>query len=301
LVDIDIAKFRDDDEGLHRAIYLMARANYRQTCVNLRDGILQDAWHQTNEYLRLCGVGLTGIVRRDDLGPYEYRSMRNTAVYGAYGMADELDLPRPKATTTVKPSGTASKCLDTTEGAHRPGGRYIVNTILFGRDDPNVPILIDAGYPVYDHPNNPSAVLVEFPVEWADVTGFDMVDGVPVNLESAVSQLERYRMLMNSYIDHNCSITVSYSPEEIPEIVGWFDKHWDEYVGVSFLLRGDHRATAEEMGFAYMPQRTVSEEEYRERSSGIRPVDLSDSGNQEAFEIGLASADECAGGACPVR
>ena len=42
---------------------LIARANYRQSCVNLDDGVLQRTWHGLNEYLHLCGVGLTGIVQ----------------------------------------------------------------------------------------------------------------------------------------------------------------------------------------------------------------------------------------------
>lgn len=100
-MEIDIAKFRGNSSGLLRAIELAARANYRQTCVNLQDGILQEAWHLNNEFLRLCGVGLTGIARRDDLSYYDYTAMQRAAVYGAYSMADELEMQRPKNITTV--------------------------------------------------------------------------------------------------------------------------------------------------------------------------------------------------------
>ena len=50
--------------GLLPAVWLNGRANYRRTCVNLKDGILQDKWRQTNEFLHLCGVSLTGLVPR---------------------------------------------------------------------------------------------------------------------------------------------------------------------------------------------------------------------------------------------
>jgi ribonucleoside-triphosphate reductase (formate) len=53
LVEIDVAKFKGDSAGLRRAVELAARANYRQTCVNLIDGILQEAWHLNNAFLRL--------------------------------------------------------------------------------------------------------------------------------------------------------------------------------------------------------------------------------------------------------
>lgn len=101
LTEIDVAKFKGDSDGLKRAVHLAARANYRQTCVNLNDGILQENWHLNNDFLRLCGVGLTGIVRRPDLKAYDYAELQRVATSGAYGMADELGTPRPKNVTTV--------------------------------------------------------------------------------------------------------------------------------------------------------------------------------------------------------
>jgi ribonucleoside-triphosphate reductase len=105
LTETDIAKFKGNTAGLHEAIRLAARANYRQTCVNLKDGILQEAWHLNNYFLRLCGVGLTGIAKRPDMTGYDYEYLKRTATAAAIGMADELGLPRPKNTTCVKPSG----------------------------------------------------------------------------------------------------------------------------------------------------------------------------------------------------
>ena len=65
LVEVDWGKFLQDFGGLQEAIEIVARANYRQTCVNLDDGVLQRSWHELNEFLRLCGVGATGIVPED--------------------------------------------------------------------------------------------------------------------------------------------------------------------------------------------------------------------------------------------
>jgi adenosylcobalamin-dependent ribonucleoside-triphosphate reductase len=101
LTEVDVGKFKGDSNGLRRAIHIASRANYRQTCVNLLDGILQEAWHLNNDFLRLCGVGLTGIARRPDLRAYDYSELARTATAGAYSMADELGTPRPKNVTTV--------------------------------------------------------------------------------------------------------------------------------------------------------------------------------------------------------
>lgn len=105
LTETDLAKFKGNNAGLHEAIKLAARANYRQTCVNLNDGILQESWHLNNYFMRLCGVGITGIAMRPDLQSYDYEYLKRTATSAATAMAEELGLPKPKNITTVKPSG----------------------------------------------------------------------------------------------------------------------------------------------------------------------------------------------------
>ena len=155
LTEVDLGKFVGDHAGLMRALKLIARANYRQTCVNLHDGVLQEAWHLNNEFLHLCGVGLTGIARRKNLGAYDYKQMQRVTTSAAYRMADELDLPRPKNVTTVKPSGTLSKIMDTTEGVHKPLGKYIFNNVNFSKHDPLISVLRNANYNVFDHPTDP--------------------------------------------------------------------------------------------------------------------------------------------------
>lgn len=299
LTEVDIGKFKGDSAGLKRAVHIAARANYRQTCVNLLDGILQEAWHLNNEFLRLCGVGLTGIVRRPDLVPYDYSELQRTAVAGAYSMADELGLPRPKNVTTVKPSGTLSKVMDTTEGVHKPLGKYIFNNITFGKFDPLVPLCRAAGYKVIDHPTDSSAVLITFPVSWDDVP-FDRVvkDGIvlEVNLESAISQLNRYKMLMQNWCQQNVSATISYSVEEVDDIVDWLIRNWDDYVGVSFLFRADPTKTAKDLGYQYLPQEVVTREAFKAYSETLQPIEL-----EQANDIDAPIEDDCESGVCPVR
>lgn len=303
LTEVDVGKFKGDSSGLRRAIHIAARANYRQTCVNLRDGILQESWHLNNEFLRLCGVGLTGIVRRPDLGSYDYEDLQRTATAGAYSMADELGLPRPKNITTVKPSGTLSKIMDTTEGVHKPLGKYIFNNVNFSKHDPLVPLCRASGYHVIDHPTDSSSVLITFPVSWDDVP-FDKVtkdiNGKPtvleVNLESALSQLERYKMLMTSWCQQNVSATISYSVDEVPGIVDWLMDNWDVYVGVSFLFRADPTMTAKDLGYLYLPQEVVTKDVFDEYVSRLLPLELDKTNSLEEMDT-----QECAGGACPIK
>ncbi|MCF4099795.1 ribonucleoside-triphosphate reductase, adenosylcobalamin-dependent [Maritalea mediterranea] len=312
LIEVDLGKYSPLDlKELGDDIYLVARANYRQTCVNLKDGVLSDSWHELNEFLRLMGAGITGIVKWEAKYPelyfldaeekieYDYQRLGEKARAGGYSMADELNLPRPKAVTTVKPSGTLSKIMDTTEGVHKPLGRYVFNNVNFSKSDPLVEKLRKADYRVFDNPADPSGVIVTIPVSYEDVE-FDEVeldDGriVHVNQETAVEQLQRYKRLMDNYVDHNCSITVSYDPSEVPEIVDWLYENWDSFVGVSWLFRNDPTKTAEDLGYQYLPQEVVDQETFYAYVKNLKSVDLdSDEGED------LVDAD-CSTGACPIR
>jgi ribonucleoside-triphosphate reductase len=304
LTETNLAAFNGDLLGLHRAHYLAGRMNYRQTCVDLRDGVLQSSWHELNQFLRLCGVGVTGIVQWEEAEtPAAWEDLRYWAQKGANSMADELGLPRSKAITTVKPSGTLSKIMDTTEGVHKPMAKYIFNNVMFSKHDKLVPLLRAAGYRVMEHPLDDTGVLVTLPVAYENVEFDEVVvtrDGrdvvLQVNKESAVSQLNRYKLLMGNYVDHNCSITVSYDPSEIPAITEWLYNNWDHYVGVSWLLRNDPTKTAADLGYPYLPQEAVTQEAYEAYVRTLVEVDIDRANSFEEVQ-----SEECSMGVCPVR
>lgn len=309
LVETAVSRFNGDEAALHRAHYLVARANYRQTCVNLDDGILQRTWHELNDFLRLCGVGVTGVIGWEFAGDAEaWEELRTVAHAGANGMADELGMPRPKLVTTIKPSGTQTKVFgvdgdELGEGIHKPLGRFIFNNVNFSKDDPIVAVMQKAGYDIIENPYDATGRIVKFPVEYTNIE-FDKITKtirgeeveVEVNLETAVSQLDRYKMVQDHYVDHNCSITISYSLDEVPEIIDWLMDNWDSYVGVSFIYRNDPTKTAAELGYPYLPQEVVDEKTFRAYTTKLLPVDLLGTDIEEMVQI-----DDCAGGACPIR
>jgi len=191
---------------------------------------------------------------------------------------------------------TLSKIMDTTEGAHKPLGKYIFNNVTFGKHDPLIPKLKDAGYKVINHPTDADGVLVTFPVEWEDVP-FHKVNGMEVNLETAIEQLERYKLLQTSWSQQNVSVTISYSPDEVPDIIDWLLDNWDVYVGVSFLYRTDPTKTAKDLGYLYLPQEVVTKETFDEYKKKLSPVVLDESTN--SFDE--IQGETCATGACPIK
>lgn len=299
LVEVDVAKFIGDSANLYRAISLAARMNYRQTVVDFRDGVLQESWHLNNEFLRLCGVGVTGIVQREDLSEYDWKALKYSAVVAARNMAKELGLQHPKNVTTVKPSGTVSKIMDTTEGIHKPLGKYIFNWVNFSRKDPLINALKKANYEVKDNPSDYTGIVACLPVRWDNIE-FDTVtkEGkeYEVNLESAIDQLNRYLKIQTYFTDHNVSNTISYDPEEVPDIIDWLLAHWDFYVAVSFLFRTDPTKSAKDLGFEYLPQEVVSKERYDTYVKQLLPVNFDETESYEELED-----DGCAAGACPIK
>jgi ribonucleoside-triphosphate reductase len=288
LVNNCLPRFKGNIAALERAVYLIARANYRQTCVNLNDGILQPRWHQNNDALRLCGVSLTGIVQAPWMTSYHRRRLRNAAITGAYSMADELGLPRPKAVTTITPGGTISKAMGGTdvgeiaEGIHKPLGQYILNWINFSQHDPLVKVHREAGYKVITNPQDGNNVLICFPVRYDNIK-FDRVphpktgEAMMVNLEPATKQLDRYLVWANEWCDHNPSCTIYYDEQEIPEIAGWLSANWHRgYIATAFIRRTNPLLTPADVKQPYLPQEVVTEGRYNEYEKSLHPVDYTE-------------------------
>ncbi len=305
LVETVVCRFNGDLPELLRAHYLIARANYRQTCVDLDDGILQRSWHELNEFLRLTGVGVTGVVSwSDENRPDSWEALRKAAHDGVHSMADELGMPRSKLVTTIKPSGTQSKAsglmgMEIPEGVHKPLGRYIFNNMNMSKHDPLIVMLEKANYHTFPNPNDDMNVLVRLPVEYSSIQFTRTVlNGVQmeINLESALEQLNRYLMTMNHYTDHNTSVTISYDVGEVDEIIDWCIENWDGMAGVSFLFRNDPTKTAADLGYQYLPQEVVDKKTFQDYTSQLGSIDWS--GTDSSLDVD--SGGECATGACPV-
>lgn len=305
LVEINLAAFWDgkkfDLKAAEEVIYIFARHNYRQTCVDLRDGVLQEKWHYNNKNLRLCGVSLTGFGEYTPT-PYELRRLKRMATYGTYSMAMELGTELPSNITTIKPSGTVSKVMGTSEGIHTPMGQYIFNWVVFNGLDPLIPTLEKANYNVMDHPTLPNTKLVCLPEEFNSPNLTESEHGYSYDDESIQAQFDRYLTVEANWCDQNISNTMYYKQDEMGHMFDLIDFHWDNYVAFSFAPRQDLSVSPEEMrkiyNAPYLPQELVDEGTYRAYVDQLVDIDvfaIAD-GDQE-----LADEAGCANGACPVR
>ena len=283
-----------DEDALLAAQRLSARAGYRMTCRELE--IYQ--WDQVQRRDRLLGCSLTGWqdmvnatgMSRDDQARLLER-LRATAHEAAQQLAAQLGLPAPLLATTVKPEGTLSLLPTVSSGVHYSHAPYYIRRVRITATDPLCKVCEDLGYPVFPEvgqdPETCKTKVVEFPVQAPE--GRVKAD------VSAVEQLENYKMFMQHYVDHNCSITVHVRDNEWDEVEDWVWANWDEVVALSFLSYDDSF-------YELLPYEAISREEYERRKAAMRPFNPSLISKYEHEETELdIGASDCVGGVCPVR
>lgn len=283
-----------DLEGLLEAQRLSARAGYRMTCVELE----LPRWNHVQSRDRLLGCSLTGwqdmvnAVGLDRDGEAELlRKMREVAHEAANEYARSLDHNAPILVTTVKPEGTLSQLPAVSSGVHYSHSQYFIRRVRINSHDPLVKVCEELGYPVHPEVGQDWATcvtkVVEFPIKAPKgKTKYDV---------TAIQQLENYKLFMENYVDHNCSITVSVRNNEWDEVEQWVWDNWDDLVAVSFLPLDDSF-------YELLPYEAIDEEEYKKRVAEMKPFIPSLISKYERSEAELdIGTDGCEGGVCPVR
>jgi len=283
-----------DEKNLLRAQRLSARAGYRMTCVELE----LPMWDAVQQRDKLIGCSLTGwqdMVNATNMTIESQgtllKKLREVAKKEAEMYALELGQNVPLLVTTVKPEGTLSQLPTVSSGVHYSHSPYYIRRVRISADDPLVKVCEELDYPVFPEVGQEletcSTKVVEFPVKAPEGrTKYDV---------SAIEQLENYKLFMENYVDHNCSITVHVRNHEWEAVEEWVWKHWDEVMAVSFLSLDDSF-------YELLPYESIDEAEYNKRLSNMkafRPSLISKYEKEEiVFDIGT---DGCESGACPVR
>jgi ribonucleoside-diphosphate reductase alpha chain/ribonucleoside-triphosphate reductase len=283
-----------DRAGLIAAQKLSARAGYRMTCTELE---IPD-WNAVQQRDKLLGCSLTGwqdMVNATGLdmdGQKELLAeLRSAAHDAANQYAEELDSPEPLLVTTIKPEGTLSLLPVVSSGVHFSHAPYFIRRIRISADDPLVKVCEELGYPVYPEVGqtreNATTKVVEFPVR--------APSGRIKSDVTAIEQLEIYKLFMENYVDHNCSITVHVRDEEWGAVEEWVWGNWDDLVALSFLPYDDSF-------YELLPFEEITREEYERRVSEMKPFipSLISKYEKEETDFDIGN-DGCEGGVCPVR
>lgn len=283
-----------DYNGLFKAQRLSARAGYRMTCVELE----LNKWDEVQHRDKLIGCSLTGwqdMVNALNMTREEQvdllKKLRNVAQKEAEVYAMEVGAKVPILVTTVKPEGTLSQLPTVSSGVHYSHSPYFIRRVRISSDDPLVKVCEELNYPVFPEVGQDletcATKVVEFPVKAPDgKTKYDV---------TALEQLENYKMFMDHYVDHNCSITVHVRNHEWDAVEEWVWNNWDDCLALSFLSLDDNF-------YELLPYEAIEEDEYHRRVAEMlpfRPSLISKYEKKETvFDIG---SDGCENGVCPVR
>lgn len=216
-----------------------------------------------------------------------------------------------------KSHNTIAQLPTVSSGCHRAYAPYYLRRIRVSKVDPVAKALRDLGVPCVPENNQGEDLDAEICNTW--VFTFPIKTAAPIRAidERAVDQLERYKSLMQNYIDHNQSITVTvkgadydenWNPipgtSEWEEVVDWLAQpdNWASTIGVSFLPRWDPSENIS--AYPNLPYQPSTELEYANLSAQFQIkeaelVALISKYEQEYEEADLGS--DCTSGGCPIR
>ena len=251
---------------------------------------LSAEWVKNTAEERLLGVSLTGIMDAKITShpdPKLLERLRDYARRTNHKYADQLDIPRSKSITCVKPSGTVSQLCNSASGIHARHNDYYIRTIRMDKKDSITQFLTDQGVQVEDEQFRPDTTAVfSFPIKAPKgaLTRNDM---------TAIEQLENWLVYQRHWCEHKPSVTISVKDDEWMDVGAWVWKYFDEISGISFLPHSDH-------SYVQAPYTDCTKEEY-DALNKTTPKDINwTSFIEEDDNTEGAQTLACVAGACEI-
>ena len=279
----------DTEETLKRKIRLATILGTLQS--NLTHfQFLSAEWVKNTAEERLLGVSLTGIMDAKITShpdPKLLERLRDHARRTNHTYADQLDIPRSRSITCVKPSGTVSQLVDSASGIHARHNNHYIRTIRMDKKDSITQFLIDQGVQVEDEQFRPDTTSVfSFPIKAPKgaITRNDM---------TALEQLENWLIYQRHWCEHKPSVTISVKDDEWMDVGSWVWRYFDEISGISFLPYSDHT-------YVQAPYQDATKEEYDAlKKKTPQNIDWSTFLEKDDNTIG-AQTLACVAGACEI-
>ncbi len=286
-----IARQNDTAETLREKVELATIIGTIQSMATHFPG-LRDIWKKNCSEERLLGVDLNGQMdSRVSQDPEVQRMLQETSIEVNRVYAQALGIPASAATTTVKPSGNSSQLLNSSSGIHARWSHYYVRNVRVSSHSPVYKVLRDAGVPM-DPENgqtrdNATTWVVHFPVE-------SPAEAKTRTDRTALQQCEYWLQNRQCYTEHNPSVTITYKPHEVLDLIRWIWEHQDKIGGMAFLPHSDAQ-------YQQMPYQEISETEYRERRDSFPEIDYSKIYRYEESDLTTAAQElACMAGNCDV-
>lgn len=255
---------------------------------------LRPIWQRNTEKDALIGVSMTGIasgavLNLDMPKAAEVIRSENKRV------AEIIGINPAARQTCVKPAGTTSLTLGTSSGIHAWHNDFYIRRLRVGKNEA-IYSYLSANYPElvedeYFRPHDTAVISVPQ----------KSPDGAILRTESALSLLERVKMITDKWIrpgyvkgqnTHNVSATISIKEEEWTEVSEWMWENRGVYNGLSVLPFSDHT-------YVQAPFEDCTEETYNEMMQSLKEISLEEV-KEETDNTNLSGELACAGGSCTI-
>ncbi|MBV9354528.1 MAG: recombinase [Chloroflexi bacterium] len=291
-LSIAVARAEDTRESLREKVEIATIIGTIQSLATYFPD-LRPMWKENCDQERLLGVDITGqldsAVAQDASVMRELRGVA-TEINREYAL--QLGINQSAAITTVKPSGNSSQLLNCASGLHARWAPYYERNVRVAATSPIFKVLRDAGVPM--DPENGQTVdeantwVIHFPVK--------SPDGATTRRDrSALQQCEYWLRNKQNWTDHNPSVTITYRPDEVVDLIGWIWEHRDLIGGMAFLPSFDAQ-------YAQLPYIEITRQEYEQRAARFPDVDFAKLWRYESTDLTTAAQElACVAGRCEVE
>ncbi len=290
-LSIAIARPQDTFASLQEKVELATIIGTIQSMATHFPG-LRPQWQQNCEEERLLGVDINGQldtpIAQD---PEVQRRLKEFALTVNRAAAEKLAINPSVSITCVKPSGNSSQLFDCSPGIHARWSNYYIRNVRVGTHTPIFKVLKDAGVPMDPEngqtPENANTWVVHFPVKAPDhaVTRKD---------RTALEQCQYWLQNKLHWTEHNPSVTITYHPDEVLDVIKWTWDHREVIGGMTFLPAFDAQ-------YHQMPYVEITAEEYRRLAAAFPQIDFSKLYYYEEEDLTTAAQElACLAGSCEV-
>jgi ribonucleoside-diphosphate reductase alpha chain len=290
-LSISVARQGDDYESLKDKVEVATIIGTIQSMATNFPG-LRPVWQKNCEDERLLGVDITGQLDSAIAQDAGVKSkLRQVVVETNRSTAIQLGINQAAACTTVKPSGNSAQLLNCASGLHARWADYYIRNVRIGTHSPLYKVLRDAGVPMDPEngqtPEDANTWVVHFPMKSPD-------GAITRNERSAIAQCEYWLQNKLYWTEHNPSVTITYRPDEVLDLMRWVWEHKDVIGGIAFL-------PAFNTQYAQLPYVEISKEEYERLAPEFPDIDFSKVYRYEHEDLTNAAQElACLAGVCEV-
>jgi ribonucleoside-triphosphate reductase (thioredoxin) len=284
-----IARAEDDYESLREKVELATIIGTIQSMATYFPG-LRETWRQNCIEERLLGVDLNGQMDSPAAqDPKIQQKLRRVAVETNRIYAQTLGINQSASVTCVKPSGNSSQLVNSSSGLHARWAPYYIRNVRVSAHSPVFKVLRDAGAPL-DPENgqtreNATAWVVHFPVKSPETA-------VTRTQRTALEQCEFWLQNKLNYTEHNPSVTITYQPNEVLDLIKWIWEHQDKIGGMAFLPAFDAQ-------YDQMPYVEIDRVTYEQLAEKFPDIDFSKIYRYEEEDLTTAAQElACLSGNC---